>query len=286
MVLLTMILTKYALLEPIVHPKFLTNYQFLFFSISILFITAGGYIINDIFDVKTDKINKPDKVFITSKFSKKQGWIFYILLSLIGLVIGIYLSINRNSEPSIYIYILCVIGIFFYSYYFKKHSILGNLIVSFLCGITIFLNFLFHSEYTSRGVGSGILVYYSILFYSSFAFLTTLIREIIKDIEDIDGDLKIKAKTLPILFGRKRASKIVFFFSAVLLISLVFVLKQLIIEPLFLGYGVIFILLPLGYFMYKLLSAEKKKDFSKLSSLMKIIMLFGILSMLLFTIPS
>ena len=120
------------------------------------------------------------------------------------------------------------------------------------------------------------------IIYISFSVLTNVIREIIKDIEDINGDLKIKAKTLPIVLGRKRASKVAFFFSAVLLVVLLVVLQSLKEEYLLLFYGLIFILLPLLYFMYKLWISKTKKDFSKLSNLMKLIMLFGILSMILF----
>ena len=123
-----------------------------------------------------------------------------------------------------------------------------------------------------------------VLTYAFFSFITTFIREIIKDIEDVNGDLKIDSQTLPILIGRKRASKVAFFFSAILLVFLLVILQCIKDEMMFLGYGIIFILLPLLYFLYKLWFSKSKKDFSTLSNLMKVIMLFGILSMLLFTI--
>ncbi|TMM31282.1 hypothetical protein FDT66_04745 [Polaribacter aestuariivivens] len=284
MVLLTMVLTKYALIDSIVKPKYLTNYQFIILALSVLFISAGGYILNDIFDVETDKVNKPKKLFIDNTISKKNAWKSYFTLTFIGFILGFILSINRNSSFGIFIFAFSILGLYLYSYILKKRVLIGNLLVSILCGLTIVLVYSFQTNYTTRGVSSGILVYYLIISYSIFAFLTTFIREIIKDIEDVDGDLKIKAKTLPIVFGRKRAARVAFFCSCILVVFLIIILQYVKNKLLFLSYGVILILLPLLYFMYLLIKAEKKKDFSKLSNLMKVIMLFGILSMLLFTV--
>jgi len=129
-------------------------------------------------------------------------------------------------------------------------------------------------------------LYHTILGYVFFAFLTTLIREIIKDIEDVDGDINIKATTLPIVIGRKRTSKVAFFFSCILLVFLFLSILSFRTNYLFFGYGLLFIMIPFVYFMSKLWFSESKKDFSKLSVLLKIIMLLGIISMLLFKIET
>ena len=129
-------------------------------------------------------------------------------------------------------------------------------------------------------------LYHTILGYVFFAFLTTLIREIIKDIEDVDGDINIKATTLPIVIGRKRTSKVAFFFSCILLVFLFLSILSFRTNYLFFGYGLLFVMIPFVYFMSKLWFSESKKDFSKLSVLLKIIMLLGIISMLLFKIEA
>jgi 4-hydroxybenzoate polyprenyltransferase len=125
-----------------------------------------------------------------------------------------------------------------------------------------------------------------VLFYGVFSFLTTMVREIIKDIEDIDGDYLMKMKTLPIILGRKRAQNIAIGHSFVLILVLIFVLKTLFQDPDYLNLGMYLLmstLLPMLYFTYLLWTAKKKRHFENLSDLMKIIMLMGILSMILFT---
>ncbi|AUC23083.1 hypothetical protein BTO15_13705 [Polaribacter sejongensis] len=306
MVLLTMVLTKYALIDSIffsdlsfknytlIHTTYLgitlTHYQFIIFAFSILCITAGGYIINDIFDIETDKINKPLKVIIEKSISKKKAWILYYSSSILGLFLGIYISFTTGNSLYSFFFIGTILALFLYSKYLKKTLFIGNLLVSVLLGLVLFITILFNEPKAHNSnlleVISNTATSFRLLFimitYIIFSVLTNIIREIIKDIEDINGDLKIKAKTLPILFGRKRASKVAFFFSAILLVFLLIVLQSLISDYVLLTYGILFILLPLLYFMYKLWISESKKEFSFLSNLMKVIMLFGILSMVLF----
>ena len=163
---------------------------------------------------------------------------------------------------------------------------MGNILVSILCSLTILLTYLFHVKLSTDSIFLGTSLYYIILGYAFFAFLTTLIREIIKDIEDVNGDLKIKAKTLPIVIGRKGASIVAFLFSCILLVFLFLSILSFRTNYLFFGYGILFIMIPFVYFMSKLWFSESKKDFSKLSVLLKIIMLLGIISMLLFKIKA
>ena len=277
MVLLTMVLTKYALIHSLIGKTYLSNLDFSILVLSVLLITAGGYIINDIYDIETDRVNKPNKVFINNNISKKNAWSYYHIFSLIGLFLSTYLT-YKNLEVFHFLYFLgTVLLLFIYSKFLKQQVLIGNLIIAFFCSLIIWITYSFNGLMFANKM-----VFFIIISYILFSFSTTLIREIIKDIEDINGDLKIKAKTLPIIIGRKRASKVAFFFTSFLLIFLLIVLQYLKNKHLFLGYGIVFILLPLLYFMYKLWFAETKEDFSKLSSLMKIIMLFGILSMLLF----
>ena len=292
MVLLTMVLTKYALIHSFIKKSYLSDFEFSILALSVLLITASGYVINDIYDIEADKINKPEKIFIDVSISKNNACKYYFLLTFLGISIGVYLSLKKQFPINSLYFTLTAIGLFSYSKYLKTKLLAGNFIVGFLIFLVIILVFDF--EYIRDYNGHDFVYFLNLkntnslgfistaFIYGLFSFIATLIREIIKDIEDINGDLKIKAKTLPIVIGRKRASKVAFFFTCILLIFLLIVLQLLIKEYIFLGYGIFFILLPLLYFMYKLWFAETKKDFSKLSSLMKVIMLFGILSMLLF----
>lgn len=285
MVLLTMVLTRYALIIPIVNPAFLTHFQFILLSISILSITAGGYIVNDIFDIEADQLNKPHKAFIPKLISLKTAWNSYFSLNFLGIITGSYLAVTTQKQVLISVFFFTVIGLFLYSKYLKKIAFLGNIFIAILVALTLLITYAFHSHYSIKGIGNSLLLYYVINCYVIFSFLTTLIREIIKDIEDIKGDYKLKMKTLPIILGRKTATHIAFFITLILLVLLITSVKLFLIHrPILLFYSFIFIIIPLLYFMYKLLYAKTKKDYHTLSQYMKLIMLFGIISMLLFLI--
>lgn len=291
MVLLTMVLTKYTLIHNSLSSNYITHLNFIFLLISVLSITAGGYIVNDIFDVEADRINKPSKVIIENSILKKNAWISYLILTSIGLVIGGYLAFTSNSFILFLIFIFSIQGLFIYSSHLKKKVLLGNLTVSFFVALSIGLVYITNSlnlqpnktiwEAIENSLTDSIAIIL-VGAYMFFSFLTTLIREIIKDIEDIKGDKVINAKTLPIVLGRKRANRVALGCSILLILMLIIILKDFLDTPLFLSYGLILILTPTLYFSYKLFKAETKKDYHFLSNLMKIIMLFGILSMLLF----
>ncbi|WP_299052555.1 geranylgeranylglycerol-phosphate geranylgeranyltransferase [uncultured Polaribacter sp.] len=288
MVLLTMVLTKYALINSFISVAHLTHLEFFILTFSILLITASGYIINDIFDIETDKINKPDKVFITVSISKKKAYFFYYLFNFIGLFLAIILSFYKEMPFYSFIFIGTIVGLYYYSKILKKIPLVGNLLISSFISLVIFIVYWYHFLSAPMLIsGHSMLhtnLYNVIFYYALFAFITTLIREIIKDIEDVNGDLKITANTLPIFIGKKRAAKVAFFFSCFLLLFLTLIIKEVKKSTFFLTYSSIFIIVPLVYFMYLLLIAKTKKEYATVSKLLKTIMFFGILSMLLFNI--
>ncbi len=291
MVLLTLFLTKYALIHSFISTSNFSNFHFTLLSLSILCITAGGYIINDIFDIKADKINKPTKVFIGETITKINAQISYYIVTSIGLGLGIYLSLEVNIPTISLVFVGTVIGLYLYSKLFKRLLLIGNLITSFFIGLTIITLYIFESNHSNASIGlhealqeffNSFSLTVHIFFYTFFAFIITLIREIIKDIEDIKGDYAAKMKTLPILIGSKRAKSIVFIISSLTFCFLIITLKEIYAYKLLFGYALLFVVLPFGWFLYKLRITQNTKQYHKLSSLLKIIMVFGILSMLLF----
>ena len=284
MVLLTMILTKYALINSFISEPSLTSIDFIILSLSILLITAGGYIINDLYDIKADTINKPLKVYISKSISKKNAWVIYFLSSTLGVTLGIYLSIIKNIDFLSFYFIGTTLLLFLYSVLLKKLVFIGNLCISLLVALPIYLLYKFDSNNITI---SNILQYFflsiAIFYYMFFAFLTTMIREIIKDIEDINGDYIVKLKTLPILIGKTRARNISIFLSLVLLLFLFLVSSNYFIsKKYFLGTIMLMISIILVHFIFKSWNASTKKQFHYLSNLMKLIMFIGILSMALF----
>tara|TARA_B110000208_G_scaffold119986_1_gene146645 strand:- start:1109 stop:1972 length:864 start_codon:yes stop_codon:yes gene_type:complete len=284
MVLLTMILTKYALINSFISDPSLTSIDFIILSLSILCITAGGYIINDLFDIEADTINKPLKVYISKSISKKNAWVIYLLSSTLGVILGIYLSVIKNSDFLSFYFIGTTLLLFLYSVLLKKLVFIGNLCISLLVALPIYLLYKFDSNNITI---SNILQYFflskAIFYYMFFAFLTTMIREIIKDIEDINGDYIVKLKTLPILIGKTRARNISIFLSIVLLLFLFLVSSNYFISnKYFLGIIMLMLSTVVVYFIFKSWTATTKKQFQYLSNLMKLIMFIGILSMALF----
>lgn len=291
MVILTLVLTKYVVIHSFVSQSSLSNFNFLIFTISIVAITAGGFVINDIFDVQSDKINKRSKVLIGSKISKKRGYIYYALLTVLGLACGVYLSFIIEKVYYSFIFLGVIIGLHLYSSFFKRLPLLGNIFVSFFVGFSIYIVLLFDkANENSNHLFAAIAQLFNtvglisaVTIYSLFAFLTTLIREIIKDTEDVTGDYAQKMKTLPILIGNKRTKRVALFFTSILLFFIVFIIKKELLKfPYFLVYSLLFLVGPIGYFTYKLWIAKTKKDYTFLSFLMKIIMVLGILSMFFF----
>lgn len=284
MVLLTMILTKYALINSFISEPSLTSIDFIILSLSILLITAGGYIINDLYDIKADTINKPLKVYISKSISKKNAWIIYFLSSTLGVTLGIYLSIIKNIDFLSFYFIGTTLLLFLYSLLLKKLVFIGNLCISLLVALPIYLLYKFDSNnITISNILQYFLLSIVIFYYMFFAFLTTMIREIIKDIEDINGDYIVKLKTLPILIGKTRARNISIFLSLVLLLFLFLVSSNYFISnKYFLGIIMLMLSTVVVYFIFKSWIATTKKQFQYLSNLMKLIMFIGILSMALF----
>jgi 4-hydroxybenzoate polyprenyltransferase len=287
MVLLTMVLTKYAIINSFTT---LFDFQFTLLIVSILCITASGYIINDIFDVKADVINKPAKVFIGKSISKKNAQFVYLILIILGFLFGVYASYLKGDFSYSIFFIGTIILLFWYSKTLKKIAFIGNIVVSFLTTLTLLIVFVFELESVNSAatIFEAIVNFFrliptaiALLCYIIFAFSITLIREIIKDIEDVKGDYSLKMKTLPILIGINRTKNVALVISAFVFLFLVFILKvELIHFPLLFWYAILFIILPFTSFFYKLNSAKTIMNFSKLSRLLKLIMCFGILSML------
>lgn len=292
MVLLIMVLTKYALIHSFEISPSLTSLQFILLALSVLCITSSGYIINDIYDVMIDHINKPSKVFVGQTISLNDSWLAYSILSGLGIFIGTYVSFEVQKESYAFIFVASVLVLFLYSKYLKRLPLIGNITIAFLGSFVIYIIYLFETatqqqqesfwDALSRILGQ-IGVFLFVIYYCIFSFLTTLIREIIKDIVDIDGDYHGKMKTLPILIGTRRAKIVTIAITLLLFLLLCLVTNDFLSNNAALlgAYFIIAILIPIAYFIYALWNAEKKKDFIFLSNFIKIIMLLGILSMLI-----
>jgi 4-hydroxybenzoate polyprenyltransferase len=248
-------------------------------------IAAAGYIINDYFDVNIDQLNKSSKVIIGTYIKRRWAIFFHAILSLTGFILSLYIGYKLNNIYIPFFNFIAIALLWFYSTTFKKKLLVGNVIISLLTAWVILVLTL--SEYRFR-ISPEDFVWQRILkvsfVYAGFAFIISLIREVIKDMEDIEGDLKYGCKTMPIVWGLP-ASKV---FTGVWIVVLAGVLVIIQIYILQFGwwipavYALLTIAIPLVWVLRKLYDATTPKDFHRLSSVVKMIMGAGILSMLFF----
>ena len=187
--------------------------------ISMVLVQAGGYVINDIFDKEIDAVNKPNKMIVGRIFTEKQCNVFYITLTVLGLGCALAASIIALGKSFVTIFacmVLLACLLYSYSSRYKKELVIGNLIVSLSVAFAVFVPWLFEMLYISKHELLLITLKPTmqislrfVLIYTAFAFLMTLIREIVKDIEDVEGDGHQHCRTIPIVWGMTAAQIIV-----------------------------------------------------------------------------
>lgn len=296
---LIQIVIKYFLIEVYIAEPSLTYFSFSFYLIALILIVASGYIINDIYDVETDKINKSEAIIIDKKIKKSEAFKAYYFLNFLGLVCGFFAAFTVNKLLLWFVFLFFIFSLWRYSQKYKTSFIIGNIQVAFLTSLSIINLGLF--ELLSTGLNlkeESLMIFLIILFYAGFSFITTLIREIVKDLEDLEGDQKINAETLAITYGLKKSKNIVIGLTSATIICIAYfqyfqysvISTQFEYEIYIWGVNDISIIYTLFvqvlflFFIYKTFKAINKEDFHFLSMLSKIIMLVGILSIPVFTL--
>lgn len=230
----------------------------------VFLISASGNIINDFFDLEIDKINKPERPLPSGKISKKEAIIFYLVLGLTGLIISGFVSLN--------FFILALFNsvlVFFYSKKFKK-TLLGNPVDSWLACSVFLAPVLIFGSFTEL-LTSTVTILAIIAFFGNYG------REILKDVEDITGDKIEMARTLPIVFGKKK--------SAVLGKILIFVGSVFLFLPFFLKiFGLVYLILAVICFSICLyiLTIKDIKVAQKLTKVVMFLVIFSFLVGLFF----
>lgn len=281
LIIATQTLIKFALFETFGIAITLSSFGFFLLCFSTVCIAAAGNIINDIYDVETDRINKPGKQIIGRKISERSALTAYIILSILGVVIGFYLSnlIGRPGFSALFIIISALL--YLYATYLKQILIAGNLIISSLVAMVIIIMGLFDllPAITPQNRQTQSIIFSILLDYAIFAFLINWLREMVKDQEDINGDYNSGRNTLPIALGKERAIKVIFAVGLIPLISVIYYMYEYLFNNLYaVLYALILIVGPLLFFLVNLWSSKTKAHYKKLSLILKIIMVTGLLS--------
>jgi 4-hydroxybenzoate polyprenyltransferase len=299
--LIFIVLTQYLFYYFIILPAFgeqqffaykniLSPVYFYLLCVSSVLIAGAGYIINDYFDLHIDRVNKPEKLVVEKIIKRRWTIIWHWILSCIGVIIGAYISWKIHNAIIVLSHIGCAMLLWFYSTTFKRKLLIGNVIVSLLTSWVVMVLYLCEFRQTAllhpayHQVLSRIFKF--AILYSGFAFIISLVREVVKDIEDMEGDAAYNCRTMPIVWGINM-SKV---FAATWLIVLV--ASLLIVEFYVLQYGrywavlycALLIVLPLLIVIRDLYRASLIKDYHRLSNLIKFIMVTGVLSMLFFNL--
>jgi 4-hydroxybenzoate polyprenyltransferase len=242
--------------------SYLTDLKLFLISISTILIASAGYIINDYYDVKIDTINKPERIVVGKFMSRRTAMKFHSVLNLLGIVFAFCVNWKVGTITLIISFLLWL-----YSVSFKKLPFIGNFLVAILTASSLLLLIFYFKK-------NDILI----IIYAMFAFYISLIREIIKDMEDVKGDAAFGCKTMPIIFGLRKTKSIIFFLIASFVVSLIGLGNSL--HSSLILYFIPFVFLPILWLSIKLLRADSVKDFRQLSLMCKGIMLTGILSMI------
>lgn len=288
----SLLLMQYAVVNPTLaiygfEPQ-LNSIQTLLMVVGISLIAAGGYAINDYFDVKIDEINKPMQRIVGRLMDRRQAMIYHQIFTVIGALCGISLAIWLRSFTLGIIYVFIPGLLWFYSASYKRQFFIGNLIVAFHLALSFLIIAIANAIPLTNQYGTLLhetpilkQVYGWISGFAIFAFLCTLLREIIKDIEDEKGDREFECHTLPIKLGINKTKWVLYALIAVICGLLCYVNYGLLYFPikgsLSTRYLIFGLLLPFAALVYLIITAKHKRDYHNASTMCKFIMALGVL---------
>jgi 4-hydroxybenzoate polyprenyltransferase len=289
-ILFTQVLIRYCVLEPLLFSQGLALqmplFDFFLLVFTSILIAAAGYVINDYFDVKTDRINRPKSVIVDRSISRRKSMLWHMILNGLGLLCAIILAVRAGNFQLFLIQFMTVGLLWFYSTDFKKQALIGNLVVAFLTALIPIVVIIYELPWLKRYYEQNHLsfdlnfknTFFFVGMFALFAFLTNLVREIIKDIEDAFGDEATGCKTLPITIGIEKTKYVVYLILSITILLLAYILYQNysandLLPTLYLIILVVFPLIGLIYYTFK---AQSKNDFGFISRALKIVMVLGL----------
>ena len=291
-IVLTQVLFHAAILDSILHPlgmmPAIDHWNLFLLIMASVMIAAAGYIINDYFDVNIDQVNKPRANVVDKIVSRRWAMAWHFVLSGIGILLSAWVAWRTGFWYILLGNFICVLLLFGYSVSLKRKLLSGNILISLLTAWVIlviaFSEFYTHSL-TNMNVlfSNGKIIRISFL-YAGFAFISSLIREAIKDIEDMQGDARYGCRTMPIVWG-VNAAKVYTAVWLTVILALLVILQVYVARFEWwwaMAYSIVFIIGPFVLIFLRLFKAKDQNDYHHLSNWTKLVMLTGILSMIFF----
>ena len=262
----------------------LFNYQFILLILATVCLAAAGYVVNDIHDQATDRINKPGRNQIGASISESAAWRLYVTLNIIGVSCGFFLAHAVGRPWFTLIFMVVVLVLYQYAAGLKRTLLVGNLTVAFLAFLSVMILGIFDLFPVLTDGNRGFLgIIFGILIdFGVFAFIINLMREVVKDLEDVDGDYNQGMNTLPIALGVKRTTRLLFWFSILpAALVLYYTWEYFFKSELYIvvGYSIICVAAPLIYCLVRLWDAKNRKDYKELSLVLKLVILAGIVAL-------
>lgn len=280
-VVVTQTIIYFLVLSPQIPVPAINHFQYLLLTLCTAIIAGSGYLINDIYDIDTDQINKPDKSWIPRQISLKKAWRYYFFLIGAGFLIAIYLALKTSNLPLLSLYPLSIVLLWRYASKLKKAGISGNLVVAFMTSFVTIILIIAERRSLMQAPFHHLL--YLLIGFAYFSFLVNLAREWVKDIEDMEGDLLIGSSSLPIKAGISSTKK---WINSILVISMlsVFIFQFLYAHTFHQHiFAMVFILAPMAKAAIKLSNGREKADFHKTANFLKLILFAGMIYLLLFS---
>ena len=291
--LIILALTQYLVMLFLIRPIMLLNgcdvmmsrFDFAMLVVSHVLLAAAGYAINDYFDMRSDTINKPDKNVLLLGIPRKHAQTLNYILNTVACLLGFYCAYKVGFIQLGFLPVVVALALYYYALKYKRQFLTGNLVVSLLIAYSVLVVWLFHffaikahPEVFARMINSFGIITYLVLGFAIFAFLITLIREIIKDMEDMEGDREDGCDTLAIRLGITKTKKVLV--GLIILTMLLLALAQFILYTHYFT-AVLYLLIVQGMMVFlwiKTMKSNEKNDFHFLSVFTKIIMITGLLA--------
>ncbi|MFI8380164.1 geranylgeranylglycerol-phosphate geranylgeranyltransferase [Leeuwenhoekiella sp. NPDC079379] len=281
LIILTQVLVHYGFLKALHLPVLLNHFNFTLLVLATVCIAAAGYIINDLNDVESDLINKPSKTYIPHYFSENFAFNSYLVFNIGGVGLGFLLCNRLGLSNFTTVFVLISALLYVYANFLKRVILIGNLVVSLVVASAIFILLIFDILPFLNSFQKELLTPFSVVRdYGIFSLLLNFLREIVKDIEDANGDYAVGIKSLPIVLGLERTAKIAGYISVVYIFTILGYIYLYVQTNVWLFlYLVSAVIVPLVIFCIKARYADKKKHYAYMSRILKFIMFTGILSL-------